>query len=190
MRPHRPAAGAFGGRVSTPAAIRFGTAPVHWHNDDLAGWRPIVAFRIMLAEAAAAGSSGIEYGPTFPADLCFDTGRYAYGSDPTGFIREHGDRIGYLHPKDADPDVLASARRAHLGVLDALRRYIFCESGVGVVRIPGAIDALRECGFAGLVIVEQDASRRPAAESAAASLCEGSQRTLVSRRSETHRIEG
>ena len=68
MDSHPPAAGALVGHVTTPGAIRVGTAPVNWNNDDLAGWRPTVPFRTILAEAAAAGYSGIEYGPDFPSD--------------------------------------------------------------------------------------------------------------------------
>ena len=103
-------------------------------------------------------------------DLCFDTGHYAYGGgDPTEFVLAHRDLIGYLHLKDVDPAVLDQARQERLGFLDALRRYIFCEFGEGMVDIPRVIDALRDGSYKGWIIVEQDTTPRTAFESAAAS---------------------
>jgi inosose dehydratase len=101
-------------------------------------------------------------------DLCFDTGHYAYGGgDPTTFVLAHRDLIGYLHLKDVDPAVLHQARGERLGFLDALKRYIFCEFGAGMVDIPRVIDALRDGNYRGWVIVEQDTTPRTAFESAA-----------------------
>lgn len=103
-------------------------------------------------------------------DLCFDTGHFAYGGgDPTAFIVEHRDRIGYLHLKDVSETVLADAKRQQWSFLDALRRIIFCEFGDGIVDIPQVIAALRAGGYSGWVIVEQDTSSRPSTESATAS---------------------
>ncbi len=103
-------------------------------------------------------------------DLCFDTGHYAYGGgDPTAFVLEHRDRIGYLHLKDVSASVLADAKRQQWSFMDALRQIIFCEFGEGIVDIPRVIEALRSGGYGGWVIVEQDTSGRPSTESAAAS---------------------
>jgi inosose dehydratase len=103
-------------------------------------------------------------------DLCFDTGHYAYGGgDPTAFVQAHRDVIGYLHLKDVDPSVLSQARSERFGFLDALKRYIFCEFGEGIVDIPRVIDALRHGNYQGWIIVEQDTTPRSSFESAAAS---------------------
>jgi len=103
-------------------------------------------------------------------DLCFDTGHFAYGGgDPTAFILEHRDRIGYLHLKDVSETVLEEAKRQRWSFLDALRQIIFCEFGEGIVDIPQVIAALRSGGYSGWVIVEQDTSSRPSTESSTAS---------------------
>lgn len=103
-------------------------------------------------------------------DLCFDTGHFAYGGgNPTEFVLRHRDRIGYLHLKDVDAEMLAVARVEKLSFLDALRRCVFCEFGDGMVDIPRVVDTLRGGGYRGWIIVEQDTSRKPSTESAAAS---------------------
>ena len=100
-------------------------------------------------------------------DLCFDTGHYAYGGgDPTRFVAEHGDRIGYLHLKDVCPVALAEARQRQWSFHDALRHCIFCEFGDGIVDIPAIVSTLRDADYGGWIVVEQDTSRRPPSESA------------------------
>jgi inosose dehydratase len=104
------------------------------------------------------------------ADLCFDTGHYAYGGgDPTSFALAHGDRIGYLHLKDVDPATLATSRDESWSFLDALRHCIFCEFGEGMVDIPAIVMSLGGHGFAGWVVVEQDTSRRRSFDNAVTS---------------------
>ncbi len=103
-------------------------------------------------------------------DLCFDTGHYAYGGGyPTAFVMAHTNRIGYVHLKDVNSATLATARDRSWSFLDALRHCIFCEFGEGMVDLPAITTSLREVGYAGWVVVEQDTSRRPSLESATAS---------------------
>ncbi len=90
-------------------------------------------------------------------DLCFDTGHYAFGGgDSLQFVERHADKIGYMHLKDVDKSVLDEAQREHLGFLNALRRFIFCELGQGMVNIPDIVFGLRSSGYSGWIIVEQD----------------------------------
>ena len=43
--------------------------------------------------------------------VCLDTGHHAYrGGDPVAFLRQHADRIPYLHVKSVDPDDAAAGR--------------------------------------------------------------------------------
>ena len=43
--------------------------------------------------------------------LCLDTGHYAYcGGDSVKLIETYGERIGYLHLKQVDPEILADVR--------------------------------------------------------------------------------
>jgi inosose dehydratase len=90
-------------------------------------------------------------------DLCFDTGHYAFGGgDPVAFVAEHTPQIGYLHLKDVNPTVLAGVRAEGLSFLDALRRYIFCQLGEGLVSIPSILTSLTNSDYQGWIVVEQD----------------------------------
>lgn len=102
-------------------------------------------------------------------DLCFDAGHYAYGGgDPVAFVAAHPDRIGYVHLKDVDAAVLAEARARRLGFLDALRTFVFCELGKGMVDVPAIVGSLQDGGYRGWIVVEQDTTPRPPTESARA----------------------
>jgi len=92
--------------------------------------------------------------PTLVA-LCLDTGHLVYGGgDPVELLRVYGDRVGYVHLKDVDPGVLEATRGK--GFAEALRRYVFAPLGTGVARVPEVVRLLRERGFAGVVVLEQD----------------------------------
>ncbi len=91
------------------------------------------------------------------ADLCFDTGHYAYGGgDPVAFVRDRAARIGYLHLKDVDGSVLRQARRVGWSFRDALRNHIFSPLGEGMVDVPTIMFDLRRSEYAGWIVVEQD----------------------------------
>jgi inosose dehydratase len=90
-------------------------------------------------------------------DLCFDTGHYAFGGgDPVAFVNEHAGQIGYLHLKDVDSEVLAQVRVEGLSFLDALRRFIFCDLGDGMVSIRSILSSLAGVDYQGWIVVEQD----------------------------------
>lgn len=102
-------------------------------------------------------------------DICFDGGHYAYGGgDPIAFVRQHRHRIGYVHLKDVDPVVLQSARDRKLSFIEALREYVFCEFGQGMVDIAGMVKSLRDGGYSGWLVVEQDTTPRDSTASARA----------------------
>lgn len=90
-------------------------------------------------------------------DLCFDTGHFAYGGgNPGEFIARHHSRIGYLHLKDVDTDMIMEARARGLTFIDALRHYVFSPIGAGSADIPAILDVLVSNHFQGWVVVEQD----------------------------------
>jgi inosose dehydratase len=90
--------------------------------------------------------------------LVLDTGHFAYaGMDPVAKIREHRDRLSYVHLKDIDPEVLANCRQHAVGFWDAYRAGVFCVLGSGLNDFGAVGDALSEVGYDGWLTVEQDA---------------------------------
>jgi inosose dehydratase len=89
--------------------------------------------------------------------LCLDTGHFRYGgADPASAIREYAAVIRHVHVKDTRMSVLAEAAAAGLGLEAALAGGAFCALGEGDADIPAAVIALRDIGYAGWVVVEQD----------------------------------
>jgi inosose dehydratase len=99
--------------------------------------------------------------------LCLDVGHLVVGGgDPAQAIRRYGQRVAYIHLKDVDPRVLERLRSGEGGFLDGLRWRVFCELGSGCLDLAGVVGALRQQGFEGWVVLEQDTSFRPPLESA------------------------
>ena len=89
--------------------------------------------------------------------LCLDTGHLMYGGgDPLATIARYRDRIWHVHFKDCDADLARTARAEGWDYHTAVRRGIFCELGRGMVPFAGVLDALRDGGYAGWIVVEQD----------------------------------
>lgn len=89
--------------------------------------------------------------------LCFDTGHHAYrGGDSVDFIRRHADRIGYLHLKNVDPVVSEKVNKERIAFPKAVAQDVFCELDRGAVDFVALREALREAGYDGWAIVEQD----------------------------------
>jgi inosose dehydratase len=102
--------------------------------------------------------------------LVWDVGHALYGgTDPIEVVRAHPDRIAYIHLKDVDGAVLEQLRRERLGFEDGIRRRVFRELGRGVLDVPGLLSALDDIGYDGWLMVEQDSTWLPPAESARAS---------------------
>lgn len=89
--------------------------------------------------------------------LCLDTGHVAYThGNAAGLLREHADRIWYVHIKAVDPEVLAQAEAEQLSFADAVKRDVMCEPGVGVPALDDVIAALQSLPPDTFVIVEHD----------------------------------
>ena len=89
--------------------------------------------------------------------LLLDTGHAVYGgADPLDLLRRHGERIRYVHLKDARASELDRVRATDIAMEDAWKRGVFCPLGEGVVDFPRVIESLRSRGYAGWLIVEQD----------------------------------
>lgn len=91
--------------------------------------------------------------------LVFDTGHYAYGSgsrDVMEGLQRFWTRVWYVHLKDCDPAVAEQARAGQWDYFEAIRRGLFCELGRGCVDFPAVIGWLKDRGYDGYALVEQD----------------------------------
>jgi inosose dehydratase len=101
--------------------------------------------------------------------FCLDVGHYLVGGgDPVAALRRFGERVTHVHLKDVDPEVLAEMRRGTVaGFAAGLRQRLFTELGAGVLDLDGILAVLAERRYDGWLMIEQDSSWPPPAESAA-----------------------
>jgi inosose dehydratase len=116
----------------------------HHHADSYVETRPQIDR--LLAESD----------PQF-VSLCLDTGHLAYGAgDAAALIADHPDRVGYIHIKQMDPQIVAQARREDLAFGQAVALGVSCEPPAGIPDVASVVRALEERGQDTFVIVEQD----------------------------------
>jgi inosose dehydratase len=89
--------------------------------------------------------------------LCLDTGHYAYcGGDSVKLIETYGERLGYLHLKQVDPEVLAHVVADEVPFGPAVGRGVMCEPPAGVPALEPVLTAAQSLGVDLFAIVEQD----------------------------------
>ncbi|MBZ4319348.1 sugar phosphate isomerase/epimerase family protein [Streptomyces huiliensis] len=89
--------------------------------------------------------------------LCLDTGHYAYcGGDSVKLIETYGERIGYLHLKQVDPEVLADVVARGTAFGPAVRQGVMCEPPRGVPALEPVLAAAARLDVDLFAIVEQD----------------------------------
>ncbi|SNS10040.1 sugar phosphate isomerase/epimerase family protein [Actinacidiphila glaucinigra] len=89
--------------------------------------------------------------------LCLDTGHYAYcGGDSVKLIETYGERIGYLHLKQVDPEILADVVKNGVPFGPAVQRGVMCEPPGGVPALEPVLAAAQRLGVDLFAIVEQD----------------------------------
>jgi len=82
--------------------------------------------------------------------LCIDTAHTALaGMDPVKTIEDYGDRIGYIHFKDLDPDTSICPERPLVR---------FLPLGWGTIDFSGVYKALQKIAYDGVICVELDNS--------------------------------
>lgn len=90
-------------------------------------------------------------------NLCLDTGHLAYRhADIPSLIRSYPSRIGYVHIKQMDPDIVAKAEAQGLAFGQAVAMGASCEPPKGLPNIPSVVEALSELDAELFVVVEQD----------------------------------
>ncbi|MFI8965562.1 sugar phosphate isomerase/epimerase family protein [Streptomyces sp. NPDC053493] len=89
--------------------------------------------------------------------LCLDTGHYAYcGGDSVKLIETYGERIGYLHLKQVDPEVLARVVADEVPFGPAVAQGVMCEPPAGIPALEPVLAAAQALDVDLFAIVEQD----------------------------------
>ena len=89
--------------------------------------------------------------------LCLDTGHLLIGgTDPAELVRRNTARIAHVHLKDVDADIAAKVRAGDLTYTQAVRQGIYRPLGQGDVDIEGIVARLRQSGYDGWYVMEQD----------------------------------
>jgi len=89
--------------------------------------------------------------------LCLDTGHFCFGgADPAACIRDYAELIRHVHVKDCRLDVRDDVASRGGDLVEAVRKGVFCALGTGNARIDESVAALREVGYRGWAVVEQD----------------------------------
>jgi len=127
------------------AADRHGaTLTVHPHADSHVGTAGEIARLLESTDPDAVG-------------LCLDTGHIAYcGGDSLAIVRDHPDRVRYVHLKQVDPAVMGRVRAERLGFAPAVRLGAMVEPPLGVPHMPSLLRALAGLDRRLFCIVEQD----------------------------------
>ncbi len=89
--------------------------------------------------------------------LCLDTGHAAFGGgDPVAIASRWRSRMWHVHLKDCDPMIRARAAASEWGYHESVRQGVFCELGRGAVDFAAMVTLLRDTGYEGWLVVEQD----------------------------------
>ena len=89
--------------------------------------------------------------------LCLDMGHYAFGGgDPVEALEKYYSRIWHVHFKDYSPEVGQDSREHSYDYFKSVEEGVFCELGKGSVDFPSIVNILKERGYSGWIVVEQD----------------------------------
>jgi inosose dehydratase len=95
-------------------------------------------------------------------DLTLDTGHLIVGGgDPVEAVTRWRGRINHLHVKDARSAVITRALASGAGMLEVWSARVFCPIGDGDLDLSGVVGALKDSGYDGWAVVEQDVIAGP-----------------------------
>jgi inosose dehydratase len=107
--------------------------------------------------------------------LCLDTGHLLIGgTDPARLAARAASRIGHVHLKDVTASLAWQVTSGELGYTDAVRAGLYRPLGQGDADVAGVVTALRQVGYAGWYVLEQDTilTAPPTGEGPAAAVLE------------------
>lgn len=94
-------------------------------------------------------------GSTIP--LCLDTGHLLIGgTDPLELAKAVPNRIAHTHLKDVDAALAGRVQSGELTYTEAVKAGMYTPLGTGDVDIAGIVSVLRDNGFDGWFVLEQD----------------------------------
>jgi inosose dehydratase len=89
--------------------------------------------------------------------LCLDTGHLLLGGgDPLDAVAKWGERVNHLQIKDVRLEIVRQVVAERAGMRSVWERGAFCALGEGDLDTDGFLDAVRELGYQGWIVVEQD----------------------------------
>jgi inosose dehydratase len=89
--------------------------------------------------------------------LCLDTGHLLIGgTDPLELAKAVPNRIAHTHLKDVDAALATKVQSGELTYTDAVKAGMYTPLGTGDVDIAGIVSVLRDNGFDGWFVLEQD----------------------------------
>lgn len=90
-------------------------------------------------------------------DITLDTGHLIVGGgDPVPAVSRWAGRINHLHLKDARGAVINAALASGAGMIEVWSQRVFVPIGDGDLDVAGVVAALKESGYSGWAVVEQD----------------------------------
>jgi inosose dehydratase len=89
--------------------------------------------------------------------LCLDTGHYSFGGgDPVTALNKYYERTWHVHFKDFHPLTGKKSRENSWNYFESVAHGVFCELGKGSVKFGEIAGILRNRGYDGWIVVEQD----------------------------------
>ena len=95
--------------------------------------------------------------------LCLDTGHiYVGGGDPAAIARSAGRRVKHVHLKDANGSLAEDVRERRLSYASAVQQGLYTPLGEGDAKIGEVLTVLRDVGYDGWYVLEQDIALKDA----------------------------
>jgi len=89
--------------------------------------------------------------------LCLDTGHHIYGGgDPVSFYKKHYRSIPFMHVKECDVGIKERMKAEGWSFAKAVAEGIMCEPGLGGIDFRELFNFMKQIGYDGWVVVEQD----------------------------------
>jgi len=165
---------AAGAKMLVLAASMPGESYDGHHQLSTAEWRALAVNLTAVQNIATAHGLGVSFHPhvgtaiedpeqvdkllaATEIGLCLDTGHlFLGGIDPTRFARNAGSRINHVHLKDIDMEIAATFRAHGLTYAEAVKKGLYRPLGQGGLDIEAILSRLREIGYDGWFVLEQD----------------------------------